>query len=290
MVGGIVFLLAILPDTCLNTIMEQTDCHISPALTANFQAIPGQSWGILGTNRSGISDLFAALSGQNADVKQGMVSFAGQQTIYESELRQDDTDFMDRPDPGTPARHFLTDIPAHEPLIRALDMLSCLNTGFRHLSSGQARKLMILSCITRGATRLMIQAPCDGLDAPGCRELNRALSQLHHQGIPILLFVHNPEDIPDWITHIGTGDHTLITGPNGSGKSTLIQVITGDHGACYQNDLTLFGIPRGSGESIWDIRHPMGIVSPELHRAAGSSGSHCRRTVKYDSVCQSSHR
>jgi molybdate transport system ATP-binding protein len=54
---------------------------------------------------------------------------------------------------------------------------------------------------------------------------------------------------------IAQGQHTLITGPNGSGKSTLLQLITGDHPACYRNDLTLFGIKRGSGESIWLTFH-----------------------------------
>lgn len=66
--------------------------------------------------------------------------------------------------------------------------------------------------------------------------------------------------------HIKTGDHTLITGSNGVGKSTLLQMITGDNQKCYANDLTMFGIQRGSGESIWELKKRMGIVSPDLHR------------------------
>ena len=61
-------------------------------------------------------------------------------------------------------------------------------------------------------------------------------------------------------------EHTLITGPNGSGKSTLLQLITGDHPFCYRNDLEIFGIKRGSGESIWQLKQHMGLVSPDLHR------------------------
>jgi len=60
--------------------------------------------------------------------------------------------------------------------------------------------------------------------------------------------------------------HTLITGPNGSGKSTLMQLITGDCPQCYSNDLTVLGFKRGSGETIWQIKQHMGIVSAELHR------------------------
>jgi molybdate transport system ATP-binding protein len=42
-------------------------------------------------------------------------------------------------------------------------------------------------------------------------------------------------------------------------------MITGDNPHCYTNDLTLFGIKRGSGESIWDIKQHIGIMSNALH-------------------------
>ncbi len=82
------------------------------------------------------------------------------------------------------------------------------------------------------------------------------------------------------------GEHTLITGPNGTGKSTLLQVVTGDHPACYTCDLTLFGIRRGTGESIWDIKQHMGIVSPDLHRNFRVPGSvlACILSGMFDSI------
>lgn len=72
---------------------------------------------------------------------------------------------------------------------------------------------------------------------------------------------------------ISPGDHTLITGPNGSGKSTLLSLITGDHPQCYGNRLSVFGHRRGSGESIWEIKRRIGIVSPGLHRDHRVPGS-----------------
>jgi molybdate transport system ATP-binding protein len=60
--------------------------------------------------------------------------------------------------------------------------------------------------------------------------------------------------------------HTLITGANGSGKSTLMQLITGDCQQCYSNDINVLGYKRGSGETIWELKKHMGIVSSELHR------------------------
>jgi molybdate transport system ATP-binding protein len=56
-----------------------------------------------------------------------------------------------------------------------------------------------------------------------------------------------------------------LLGPNGSGKTTLLSLILGDHPQAYANDITVFGRRRGSGESIWDVKHRIGWVSPELH-------------------------
>jgi molybdate transport system ATP-binding protein len=51
----------------------------------------------------------------------------------------------------------------------------------------------------------------------------------------------------------------------GSGKTTLLSFLTGDHPQAYANDLSLFGRRRGTGESIWEIKAKVGMVSPELH-------------------------
>lgn len=57
----------------------------------------------------------------------------------------------------------------------------------------------------------------------------------------------------------------LLSGHNGSGKSTLLSMITGDNPQVYTNDVVMFGKPRGSGESVWEIKQKIGFVSPELH-------------------------
>lgn len=67
----------------------------------------------------------------------------------------------------------------------------------------------------------------------------------------------------DW--QVNPGEHWHIAGPNGCGKSTLLSVICGDHPQGYCNDVTLFGRRRGSGESIWEIKSHIGLVSPALH-------------------------
>ncbi len=64
---------------------------------------------------------------------------------------------------------------------------------------------------------------------------------------------------------VKAGEKWLLQGPNGSGKSTLLSLINGDHPQAYTSDLYLFGKKRGSGESIWEIKQHLGIISPELH-------------------------
>ncbi|KAI8389267.1 P-loop containing nucleoside triphosphate hydrolase protein [Blakeslea trispora] len=61
------------------------------------------------------------------------------------------------------------------------------------------------------------------------------------------------------------GERWALLGPNGSGKTTLLSFLSGDHPQAYANDLSLFGRRRGTGESIWEIKERVGIVSPEIH-------------------------
>lgn len=63
---------------------------------------------------------------------------------------------------------------------------------------------------------------------------------------------------------IKQGERWSLYGANGAGKSTLLSLITGDNPQAYSNDIILFDIKRGSGESIWDIKRKIGFVSPEL--------------------------
>jgi molybdate transport system ATP-binding protein len=64
---------------------------------------------------------------------------------------------------------------------------------------------------------------------------------------------------------VKAGEKWLLQGPNGSGKSTLLSLVSGDHPQAYANNFYLFGHKRGTGESIWDIKKRIGLISPELH-------------------------
>jgi molybdate transport system ATP-binding protein len=64
---------------------------------------------------------------------------------------------------------------------------------------------------------------------------------------------------------VQTGERWVLRGHNGAGKSTLLSLIVADNPQAYANRIVLFGQPRGSGESIWEVKQNMGWVSPELH-------------------------
>jgi len=63
---------------------------------------------------------------------------------------------------------------------------------------------------------------------------------------------------------VKAGEKWLLQGHNGSGKSTLLSLVNGDHPQSYANKLYLFGNRRGSGESIWEIKQHIGLISPEF--------------------------
>ena len=60
------------------------------------------------------------------------------------------------------------------------------------------------------------------------------------------------------------GENWAILGPNGSGKSTILRLILGDNLQGYANQVMLFGKRKGTGETLWEIKKHIGVVSSEL--------------------------
>ena len=77
---------------------------------------------------------------------------------------------------------------------------------------------------------------------------------------------HGGKSILDHVTWtVRAGERWAVLGPNGAGKTTLLSLICGDHPQAYSNDVSVFGRRRGTGESIWDVKRKVGLVSPEMH-------------------------
>ena len=341
--------------------MQLTNVETEHLHIPHWRVEPGECWAVLGRNGAGKRHLADLLTGKsdagNGSIELGyrdvvLLSFEQQQAFYEQELHDDDTDFMDRLDPGTTVRELLgigAELPEE---LRFLQLDHVLDRGYRLLSSGESRKALLAQALLRKPDLLILDEPFDSLDVRSKAALSDYFQAVLRKGETTLLFLLNTlEDIHPWHTHIAFmelahdrkgallaqgpreailgnpdllallsfdatklpswpetlpqdaapeplvrlrngrvaygdtlifsdlelelnhGDHTLITGANGSGKSTLLSLICGDHPQCYGNDLTLFGRRRGSGETIWDIKRRLGLVSPALHRDHRVPGS-----------------
>jgi molybdate transport system ATP-binding protein len=323
---------------------------------SDWKIEPGECWVILGRNGAGkrhLANLLAGHAETGADaVTHGfhsiaLLSFEAQQAFYEEELKKDDTDFLDHPDPGTTVRELLGLTGELPEKLRFLALDKVLDRGYRMLSSGEARKTLLAQAILQQPDLLILDEPFDSLDTASKQQLQDFFQHLLLERTTVLLFLlTTTEEIFPWHTHVAVmekgkmiaqgsraailadadirallafdpqllppwpeplvqtpvadplvvlheghvnygetvifanleltitkGAHTLVTGPNGAGKSTLLNLLTGDHPQCYGNDLTIFGHRRGSGETIWELKRRIGIVSPGLHRDHRVPGS-----------------
>ncbi len=324
----------------------------------------GENWAILGPNGSGKSALARAVKGDIPHVRGrlirhdpeaegrriGYISFELQEEILaREELRDEERSFSGRGHELT-AGELLgekeADPAALGRLAAILEFGPLLGRGFRSLSNGEIRKLLIARALLPSPRLLILDDPFAGLDAGSRPSLAAAVTKLMREGTQLILVVQRPEEVIPGITHVliirngsvalagrkedvltparvrrfagkgirgalrslpenrlplpvaGTaarhpgeplveltnihvaygeqvvldglnwrvrrGENWAVVGPNGSGKSTLMSLITGDNLQVYANEVRLFGKRRGGGESIWDIRRRIGVVSPEL--------------------------
>ncbi|WP_317124675.1 ATP-binding cassette domain-containing protein [Pelobium manganitolerans] len=129
------------------------------------------------------------------------------------------------------------------------------------------------AAIANGKLKILDSAPSsDFAEADLQRELPKFLKQAPvYQSEQIAKMVNvnisygNKKVLKNINWEVKAGEKWLLQGHNGSGKSTLLSLINGDHPQSYANELYLFGKKRGSGESIWDIKQHIGLISPEFH-------------------------
>ncbi|QBG47888.1 ATP-binding cassette domain-containing protein [Verrucomicrobia bacterium S94] len=295
----------------------------------------GSSCVILGTNGSGKS-LLAEEIFRTSEVPCALVSLEQQIAVIEEERRNDDSDFMNRPDPGRSVLDFVSEGGAVTPELKRrfsrFGMDSILARGLKFLSTGEFRKAQICRVLASEPRRLILDEPFEGLDAVSQSELSALLEELVDEGLQVVVLLNRVDEVPaaikalflidesgqvgrveageelerffkmnelpavlpeppererlkidsgeplievkhaqvayggnvvfqglDW--RVERGEHWQISGPNGCGKTTLLEMVSGDLPQLYANDIRVFGIQRGSGESVWDIKKHIGHVS-----------------------------
>ncbi len=313
-----------------------------------------QSWGIFsadGDIGSLLGDLICdEISPNSGEIELNglsvaQVSLSEQQRLLERELEKDDTDFLDRIDQGSTVYSLILeqsqDTNLTEQLVNDLDLSHLRDSGFRVLSTGETRRVMLARALATQPDLVLLDNPFTGLDIAHRAALARYLHSLS-QNVQLLITFSRESDMPEWINSIalfsagkldstmdksswdnhpiigqiksqskqqseemmslirqhqhstpfnnpifelknGTveytdkkiftdlnwridkGQHWQVKGPNGCGKSTLLGLIFGDHPQCYSNDIDIFGKKRGTGETIWEIKQHIGMVSSALH-------------------------
>ena len=300
---------------------------------------------VTGPNASGKSSVARALAASVAGAR--LLSAESQQAFYEAQLAADESNFRGGVDTSIRVRELLGARGLAHPLFVAFRLEGLSERGYRLLSTGEARKVLLLEAVLSEPSLLILDEPFDGLDRAAQAELAHAIAvvaahlpllvvgafgardlpfpvqavrevlvvadrRLSFRGTPQAFLDRDaqrpaqraapPVGLGSWSEplppgvplvelragsvrygehvvferldfRVAPGQHTLIEGPNGSGKSSLLEMLTGDHPQAYSNDLHLFGRRRGSGETVWEIKKNVGLVSARLHRDYRVGGS-----------------
>ncbi len=319
----------------------------------SWRLAPSQHWALFGHSGSGKSLLGAWLSGglkaerghlSEQPERIALVSLEQQQALLEAELADDDSDFSDEQDAGHSVAELLAKASNQVELVNFVvaqcDLGGVLTRGFRLLSTGETRRLMMALALLKQPHMLILDEPFAGLDLAHQQQLLNLLEELAKQ-CQLLLITSRDEELPKAISHVAVldeqginqqltieqwrqhperqllqqqaeqqsqaivaalrqfqapelpdplfairdgqvsyagevlfsdlnwqihpGQHWQVRGPNGCGKSTLLNLIFGDHPQCYSNQIDVLGYRRGSGESIWQVKQRIGMVSASLH-------------------------
>ncbi len=139
---------------------------------------------VTGPNGSGKSRAARALSERTAGAR--LLSAETQQAFYEAQLAADESNFQDATDHGTTVGDLLGEQGRSHPLFGAFRLEPLWQRGYRLLSTGEARKVLLLAAALGAPSLLILDDPFDGLDRASYAELAQAIVQVS-QGLPIVV-------------------------------------------------------------------------------------------------------
>lgn len=194
---------------------SQCDVRVSEkfSLTAlSWHIEPGQTWVVVGPNGSGKSALGAALTGEfpvtrgefESESRVAVVSLEEQSQLITRERQRDESHLTDEVDDGTPVHEMLSE-DSKDPvllgrLIESLGMQPLLDRGFRKLSTGETRKVLLVRALTSQPTVLVLDEPFEGLDIQTVPKVREILESLSGE-LALVLCLNRIEEVPDFTTH-----------------------------------------------------------------------------------------
>ena len=128
---------------------------------------------MVGGNGSGKSSAARELA--NSVPGAELLSSETQQAFYERELANDNSNFQEATDHGTTVGELLGEGARSHPLLRAFGLSELWDRGYRLLSSGESRKVLLLHALLASPSLLVLDEPFDGLDLASRDELAHAV-------------------------------------------------------------------------------------------------------------------
>jgi molybdate transport system ATP-binding protein len=115
-----------------------------------------------------------------------LLSAESQQAFYEAQLAADESNFHQGADTSSSVGRLLGEPGRNHPLVAAFRLEALWERGYRLLSTGEARKVLLLQAVLRAPSLLILDDPFDGLDRAACAELARAIVQVAER-LPVLV-------------------------------------------------------------------------------------------------------
>ncbi len=181
----------------------------------------GEQWAVLGPNGAGKTTLAAMLAGETA-LSSGAIALHGDPdaslyrrvklaTFHDIYSGRDPSQMYyqqrwNSTDEASPAvRDLLCEaadgVLPHE-AIALFGIEDLLGKPVILLSSGELRKYLIVRTLLTRPEVLILDNPYIGLDAPSREVLDELLERLKAQGLPVVLLLSDPRDVPAAATHV----------------------------------------------------------------------------------------
>ncbi len=188
----------------------------------------GEVWAIMGTNGSGKSALGKLLAGKTHPTKGvvtgqprevGHISFEEHLATIEREIRNDDTDYLDRIDAGCSALSFIQEMGGDEAKARLLGdsfgLAPLFHRGLRFLSTGEIRKALICRALMKSPSLLILDDPFCGLDKGAVSALGERIHTLSRSGVTPVMILGRKAEMAPWVTHVAQLERgsLLFSGP-----------------------------------------------------------------------------